>query len=175
VAQLFSLGHSRVMRFPATERTKAKRHVMRIVEPALLELGFTKVSTTEFAAGLGKDEIGWLLVSLPLHSEYYRVQVAVSHGSASIASGPHSDPYGCPDSPNGKRYNFRLFHPSPETFDRCAQSIIRWVEEVAIPWFKTEPRVSGLLPWPNQSPEPTAVAAAVAVPAASRRWLSFFR
>jgi len=32
--------------------------------------------------------------------------------------------------------------------------------------------------WPNQSPEPTAVGAvssAVAVHAASRRWLSFFR
>ena len=28
---------------------------------------------------------------------------------------------------------------------------------------------------PNQSPEPTAVAAAVASRAASRRWLSFFR
>ena len=28
---------------------------------------------------------------------------------------------------------------------------------------------------PNQSPEPTAVAAAVAILAASRRWLSFFR
>ena len=28
---------------------------------------------------------------------------------------------------------------------------------------------------PNKSPEPTAVAAAVAIPAASRRWLSFFR
>ena len=29
--------------------------------------------------------------------------------------------------------------------------------------------------WPNQSPEPTAVGAAVAIHAASRRWLSFFR
>jgi hypothetical protein len=29
--------------------------------------------------------------------------------------------------------------------------------------------------WPNQSPEPTAVAAAVAIHAANRRWLSFFR
>ena len=28
---------------------------------------------------------------------------------------------------------------------------------------------------PNQSPEPTAVAAAVAIHAASRRWLSFLR
>jgi hypothetical protein len=28
---------------------------------------------------------------------------------------------------------------------------------------------------PNQSPEPTAVAAAVAIHVASRRWLSFFR
>jgi hypothetical protein len=28
---------------------------------------------------------------------------------------------------------------------------------------------------PNQSPEPTAVAAAVAIHATSRRWLSFFR
>ena len=28
---------------------------------------------------------------------------------------------------------------------------------------------------PNKSPEPTAVAAAVAIHAASRRWLSFFR
>jgi hypothetical protein len=33
-------------------------------------------------------------------------------------------------------------------------------------------------PWPNKSPDPTAVGAvssAVAVHAASRRWLSFFR
>jgi len=29
--------------------------------------------------------------------------------------------------------------------------------------------------WPNKSPEPTAVGAAVAIHAASRRWLSFFR
>jgi hypothetical protein len=29
--------------------------------------------------------------------------------------------------------------------------------------------------WPNQSPEPTAVAAAVAILAASRRWLSLLR
>ena len=29
--------------------------------------------------------------------------------------------------------------------------------------------------WPNQLPEPTAVVAAVAIHAASRRWLSFFR
>jgi hypothetical protein len=28
---------------------------------------------------------------------------------------------------------------------------------------------------PNQSPEPTAVTAAVAIHATSRRWLSFFR
>jgi hypothetical protein len=33
----------------------------------------------------------------------------------------------------------------------------------------------GTLMWPNKSPEPTAVAAAVAIHAASRRWLSFFR
>jgi len=33
-------------------------------------------------------------------------------------------------------------------------------------------------PWPNKSPEPTAVGAcssAIAVHVASRRWLSFFR
>jgi hypothetical protein len=29
--------------------------------------------------------------------------------------------------------------------------------------------------WPNQSPEPTAVAAAVAIHAPNRRWLSFGR
>jgi hypothetical protein len=32
--------------------------------------------------------------------------------------------------------------------------------------------------WPNKTPEPTAdgvVSSAIAVPAASRRWLSFFR
>jgi len=30
-------------------------------------------------------------------------------------------------------------------------------------------------PWPDKSPEPTAVGAAVAIHAASRRWLSLFR
>ncbi len=42
-----------------------------------------------------------------------------------------------------------------------------WVGVWALRWSK---RV-----WPNQSPEPTAVGAAVASHAASRRWLSFFR
>jgi hypothetical protein len=32
-----------------------------------------------------------------------------------------------------------------------------------------------IMTWPNQSPEPTAVAAAVAIHAVSRRWLSFLR
>jgi hypothetical protein len=35
--------------------------------------------------------------------------------------------------------------------------------------------VETMKPWPNQSPEPTAVAAAVAIHVASRRWLSFGR
>jgi hypothetical protein len=30
-------------------------------------------------------------------------------------------------------------------------------------------------PWPNQSPEPTAVTAEVAIHATNRRWLSFGR
>ena len=32
-----------------------------------------------------------------------------------------------------------------------------------------------MIDMPNKSPEPTAVAVAVAIHAASRRWLSFFR
>jgi hypothetical protein len=141
------------MRFPTSaEKTAARRRVMGIVSPALLELGFTKVTTTEFSLPLGPDRTGMLLVHLPLHSEYYSAQTALARRLDVWLDGPHSFPYGCPNSPNGERYNFRLFFPAPDTFDRCAASIMAWVEDVAIPWFRSEPRVSvaGTLPWPNQ-------------------------
>ncbi len=59
-----------------------------------------------------------------------------------------------------------------ETSVRVAVIVICWIVGMAfIEWLfpkrQKEP--------PNQSPEPTAVAAAVASHAASRRWLSFFR
>jgi len=142
------------MQFPAAEKNKAKKRVMGIVTPALVQLGFKKVSTTEFALALGPDCIGLLLVHLPRYSEYYCVQTALARGVEALVVGPDSDPYGCPGSPNGKRYNFRLFHPSPETFDRCAANIMVWVEDVAIRWFRSNPRVSvaGAMSWPNQGP-----------------------
>lgn len=86
--------------------------------------------------------------------EDYRVHAAVAIGST-IISGPVSDPYGCPNSPNGKKYNFRLFRFSDETYDRCAHNISAWVEEVAIPWFKSNPQAEwSALPWPNKPLEP---------------------
>jgi hypothetical protein len=139
------------MRFPTAEKTKAKKRVMSIVTPALLQLGFTKVRTTEFSFLIEPDCTGLLLVHLPLMSEYYCVQTALVRGKEALVEGPDSSPYGCPNSPNGKRYNFRLFHPSPETFDRCAANIMTWVEDVAIPWFGSNPKISVVgRGWPYQ-------------------------
>jgi hypothetical protein len=47
------------------------------------------------------------------------------------------------------------------------------MESIAIAGFRQK-RI-GVDCRPNKSPEPTAVAAAVAIHATSRRWLSFFR
>ena len=49
--------------------------------------------------------------------------------------GFHSDPYGRPNSPNGKKYNFR-YHQKDETFDRCITNIVEYTKEVSLPWFQ---------------------------------------
>ena len=102
------------MKFTTAEKNRAKRHVMRIVEPYLLQFGFAKANAQEFAVTIDCDNIGLLCIYLPPQMEYYRVHAAVGYGPT-IISGPVSDPYGCSNSPNGKKYNFRLFGFSEET------------------------------------------------------------
>jgi hypothetical protein len=55
----------------------------------------------------------------------------------------------------------------------AASSYLCWLALVI--WPLDEQKVRFMTMWPNQSPEPTAITAAVAIHAASRRWLSFFR
>jgi hypothetical protein len=55
-------------------------------------------------------------------------------------------------------------------YDDCLERMNQWGYDDCL-----ERMSMRLTPQPNQSPEPTAVAAAVAIHAASRRWLSFFR
>ena len=79
-----------------------------------------------------------------------------------------------------KRRSIRLIlRGKTEVYKRDTQSVMYWYT-----WIFYSAIVIGLIYflvsslhriWPNQSPEPTAVAAAVAIHATSRRWLSFFR
>jgi hypothetical protein len=130
---------------------------MRAVEPYLVTAGFVKLKNNEFSIRIGNNQKGSLLVYLPLRSEYYRLQTAFTNESGKLIVGPHSDPYGCPNSPNNKRYNFRLFRFHEDTYQRCAENIIEWIEDVALPWLQSKPEMDWCegghipLPWPNQA------------------------
>ena len=121
------------MPISSADKTKAKRHVMKIVEPFLINNGFTKSSTTEYLIPL-RDMEGRLLFQVPTFAPFYRLSLSIEHPSQSPILGPNSDSYAAPNSPNGIRYNFR-FHLSPDTYERCASNITQWITDVAIPWF----------------------------------------
>jgi hypothetical protein len=57
-------------------------------------------------------------------------------------NGPHSDPYRCPNSPNGSRY-FLHYGWDEWTIQKCAEEIYRWCVDVGEPWFERfrNPRV----------------------------------
>jgi len=49
--------------------------------------------------------------------------------------GPWSDPYTCPESPNGKKYSFG-WSTREVDIARCAEEYCRYINEVVINWFK---------------------------------------
>ncbi len=115
-----------------------KNKILRMVAKELKNNGFTRTKTTYFVRH--RDSIAEFL-----HFHKYSFAPAFRiHTCIRVLNDPrdwialqgfHSQPFECPDSPNGKKYNFR-FHKSDESIDRCVQNVVEFVEEVSEPWFK---------------------------------------
>ena len=129
------------MPIPTTDKTKGKRHIMRVVEPVVLGLGFTKHPRGEFTFTANDGSEWRLLFSVPTFAPFYRIYPSIIRVGGVPILGPLTDPYEAPNTPNGTRYNFR-FHLTAETYDRCADNLIRWIHEVAMPWFQSSPTTS---------------------------------
>jgi hypothetical protein len=129
------------MPIPTTDKTKGKRHIMRVVEPVVLGLGFTKHPRSEFTFTANDGSEWRLLFSVPTFAPFYRIYPSIIRVGGVPILGPLTDPYEAPNTPNGTRYNFR-FHLTAETYDRCADNLIRWIHEVAMPWFQSSPTTS---------------------------------
>jgi hypothetical protein len=132
------------MPIPTTDKTKGKRQIMRQVEPAILELCFTKNTGSEFTKISEDGRIWRILFSVPTFAPLYRIYPSINREGEKPILGPNTDPFQAPNTPNGIRYNFR-FHLSPDTYDRCADNLIRWMQQVALPWFHSSPEAS----WTN--------------------------
>jgi hypothetical protein len=129
------------MPIPSADKTKGKRHIMRVVEPVVLGLGFTKLSRGEFTLTTNDGSEWRLLFSVPTFAPFYRIYPTITHPGSKPILGPHTDFYEAPNTPNGVHYNFR-FHLAAETYDRCADNLVRWIHDVAIPWFRSSPTTS---------------------------------
>ena len=126
------------MPIPTADKTKGKRHIMRVVEPVVLQLGFTNRSRGEFIL-TAPDGSEWrLLFSVPTFAPLFRIFPSLTRPGAKPFLGPYTEEYAAPNTPNGTRYNFR-FHLAPETYDRCSDNLIRWLHDVAMPWFRSSP------------------------------------
>jgi hypothetical protein len=104
-------------------------------------LGFTKYSPSEFTLTASDGSEWRLLFSVPTFDSFYRVYPTITHPGSKPILGPQTEPYEAPNTPNGIRYHFS-FHLAAETHDRCADNLVRWIQDVAIPWFRSSPATS---------------------------------
>lgn len=128
-----------------TDKTKAKRKIMKEFVPWLLERGFEKESPSRFEFP-HKNGSGTLTLNVPSFDSFYRMIVSFqpSEEQRERFSGPMSEPYECPNHPGEKRYTFRFTH-AEETWERCLINMKEWTEEVALPWLSSE----NPAPWSN--------------------------
>lgn len=128
----------------ARDKARGKRRIMQVVESVLLDRGFTKRGGGEFIL-VAEDGTQWrLLFNAPTFAPCYRVWPSILRDGVPPLLGPDSEAYEAPITPSGVRYNFR-FHLADETHNRCADNLVRWLHEVALPWFRSSPTV----PWHN--------------------------
>jgi hypothetical protein len=140
------------MPIASSEKARAKRRIMKIVEPTLRGLGFAKAGGAYALKESSGRELR-LLIDSPSYAPKYRVYAWVTNPRGEHIGGPDSEYYERLHPPDGIRFDFR-FHLADDTHSRCADNIVRWVLDVAMPWFQTMPSVH----W--SSPQHTASAGA---------------
>lgn len=121
------------------ERDKAMRiardQVLRLVSQHLVSIGFKSRGVGHFVRGseTRTDHIGFQKLT---SGRAVRVMSHISLNDTTPASitGPWSDKYDTPDSPNRIRYNF-AWSTKEEDISQCAAEYCRFIDDVLLPWF----------------------------------------
>ncbi|MFN7738604.1 MAG: hypothetical protein ACK5O8_20995 [Pirellula sp.] len=114
---------------------QARDKVLRLVFHRLIASGFTKVSDGHFVS---QSEGRANHIGFQKHTSGRDVRVMAHvtiNGTDGISiSGPWSDAYTLPDSPNGIRYHLK-WTTKDEDIARCADEYLRFINDVLISWF----------------------------------------
>jgi len=127
----------------ASNRDKVYRRVAKLLKP----LGYVRTKTTFFTQA-SDHFVRFVHLHKFTFAPAFRVHLGIrvlnDEFVAPALNGPDSDPYACPNSPNGKKYHFD-FHKSDDSVEKCAQNIAQWCAEVRMPWFDRFSSIDSLL------------------------------
>ena len=115
---------------------KARDEMLRRVAMWLVKYEFAEAGAGHFirAAGNLVCHIGFQKLS---SGRNVRVMCHVSKEDNNSVAGPWSDPYECPNSPNGRKYHFGWSTREPDVA-RCAAEYCKYIEDVVFEWFEKQ-------------------------------------
>lgn len=133
------------MPIPTPEKARAKKRIMKQLDPWLKECGFSKQRGFKYQLTDAENAKLVMLLNVPTFETRCRIFSwrETPNGQTRVA-GPQTFPFECPNHPGPKRYTFR-FHLSEETQARCVANLKEWITEVLLPWFEQKPA----MPWWN--------------------------
>ena len=131
------------MPLTGTEKTTAKRQVMGRIKGPIDTLGFRLVgggkTNGTFELTDAKSDVLVVFLDVPTFDTFFRIATYWRASDETVVGrGPYSLPYECPNHPGDRRYTFR-FHRDSASQQRCAENIVDWIRDVALPWFREKP------------------------------------
>lgn len=114
---------------------QARDKMLRLVFQHLTTIGFTKAGEGHFIANANErvNHIGFQKLTSG-RDVRVMAHVTMNDVAGTSISGPWSDVYRCPNSPNGIRYNLN-WTTRDEDISRCAEEYCRFIDDVVIKWF----------------------------------------
>ncbi len=114
----------------------ARDEILRRVGTWLSGVGFQRAGAGHYTRMA--DDLVWHIGFQKLSScRSVRIMCHISNRDVSSDSvmGPWSDPYACPNSPNGKKYSFG-WSTREVDIAKCAEEYCRYINDVVMQWFK---------------------------------------
>ena len=114
---------------------QARDKMLRLVFQHLIAIGFTKVGEGHFIAQTSErvNHIGFQKLSSGRNVRVV-AHVTLNDATGTSTSGPSSDAYQFPNSPNGIRYKLH-WTTRDEDISHCADEYCRFIDDVVIKWF----------------------------------------